>query len=134
MGLRPLLLLVHRALPLSGESPLSGDWIWKNTTMSDGTVIAPQNAGRYGMRFLTRDRVDIFADCNRAIGRYSLDGDSIKLRVCNRVRFILCTLADARAFFRNLRHVTDVLVQGDDLYLSLETDSGTMHLTRQSQK
>ena len=97
-------------------------------------MIAPQNAGRYGMRFLTRDRVDIFADCNRAIGRYSLDGDSIKLRVVTASDLSCGTLADARAFFEDLRHVTDVLLQGDDLYLSLETDSGTMHLTRQSQE
>ena len=86
--------------------------------MSDGTVIAPQSEGRYGMRFLANSRVDIFADCNRAVGRYSLNGDSLKLRVAAASDLSCGTIADARAFFGDLRHVTDALLQGNDLYLS----------------
>ena len=99
--------------------------------MSDGTVIAPQNWGHYGMRFLALGRADIFADCNRAMGRYTLDGDNLQLRVVTASDLPCDATTDAPVYFQDLQRVTDVLLQGNDLYLTLDTDGGTMHFTRQ---
>ncbi len=83
------------------------------------------------MRFLYNRRLDVFADCNRAVGQYSLNDDNLQMRIAAASDLPCGAIADTRAFFQDLHHVTDVLLQGSDLYLTLETDSGTMHFTRQ---
>ena len=83
------------------------------------------------MRFLYNGRVDIFADCNRVIGRYTLNGDNLQLRIGAASDLYCGTGSDSHVFTQDLRRITDVLLQGNDLYLTLEMDSGTMHFTRQ---
>jgi heat shock protein HslJ len=114
-----------------GRFPLAGVWTWVDTTMSDGTVIAPQNEGHYGMRFLYNGRIDIFAECNRVVGRYSLKGGNLQLRIDAATDLYCGPGSDSRVFTQDLRRVTDALLQDNNLYLTLETDSGTMHFTRQ---
>jgi heat shock protein HslJ len=99
--------------------------------MSDGTVVAPQSDGSYGMRFLDSGRVDIFADCNRVVGRFRLRGGNLHLRLGGASDLYCGPDSQSRIFIQDLRSFSDVMLQGNDLFLTLETDSGTMHFTRQ---
>jgi heat shock protein HslJ len=117
--------------PAATRTPLSGDWLWVNTTMSDGTVITPEDSTRFGMRFLHNRRIDVFADCNRVVGRYHLAGEELNLRFGGYSKNFCGEGSQSQAFVDDIRRVTGVLLQGDDLYLTLEMDSGTMHFARQ---
>jgi heat shock protein HslJ len=111
--------------------PLAGEWVWVNTTMSDGTVIAPGSQEQYGMRFLSNGRIDIYAGCNRMVGRYSLVEDTLGLRFGGASNLNCGPDSLSRAFLQDLWRTSDVLLQGNDLYLTLQLDSGTVHFTRQ---
>ena len=119
------------AAPTGSGSPLAGVWTWVNTTMSDGTVVAPQSDGSYGMRFLDSGRVDIFADCNRVVGRFTSRGGNLHLRLGGASDLYCGPDSQSSIFIQDLRSFSDVMLQGNDLFLTLETDSGTMHFTRQ---
>jgi heat shock protein HslJ len=113
------------------QLPLAGDWVWVNTTMSDGTVLAPAGEERFGMRFLPNGRIDIYAGCNRMVGTYALREETLRLHFGGASNLNCGPDSQSRAFFEDLWRTTDVLLQGNDLYLSLQLDSGTIHFTQQ---
>jgi heat shock protein HslJ len=110
----------------------SGLWTWVNTTMSDGTVIAPPADSTYGLLFLHNGRIDIRAGCNRGLGRYAVNDGEVSLRVTGFTR-LYCgpDQEQSTIFLTDLARVSGAMLQDNDLYLMLEMDSGTIHLTRQ---
>jgi heat shock protein HslJ/uncharacterized lipoprotein YbaY len=77
------LLLRGAAGVLKLQPALSGVlWQWQGNTANDGTVILrPGHPEDYTVTFLPEGRLVIQADCNRAMGSYTVTGGQIDLQI-----------------------------------------------------
>ena len=99
--------------------------------MSDGTVISPGPDTRYFLHFRDNGRVSIVAACNRALAFYSWQDGALTRFQMRGANVRNCgTEWQALTFIQSIANVNDALLQGDDLYLLLAMDSGSMHFTR----
>ncbi len=66
-----------RTLAEFTASPLVGViWKWQQFLSNDDSVQAPADPGQYTLEFMTDGTVAIQADCNRAVGTYTLEAAS----------------------------------------------------------
>ncbi len=122
---------------LPGQGPTKGvsqdivdrRWRWVRTTtpVGDVTVSRPEH---YTIQFMPTGDFYVLADCNRASGRYTLEGNLIRLEltVVTRAECGPDSLGDD--FLRDLGAAVIAFLEGGDLYLDLLYDSGTMRFSK----
>jgi heat shock protein HslJ len=153
---RPLLLLLPRKpggdaprLVLSDESgkpvgylPLEGDytaarpltsaasWRLVKITYSDGKTVTPEQGGTYSLQFTPDGRVAGRAGVNRLTAGYTVAGNRIEIGPTASTRAAALNPGVESDFLKALGQVGSFKVEGDELWLMLRTDSGTMVLRR----
>lgn len=100
-------------------------WQWQSlTTPVDVTEVGEPE--RYAIEFLPDGQLAIQADCNRATGTYTVDGESITISL-GASTLAACppdSLADQ--FLASLAAGSIYFFEGDNLFIDLVADGGTM--------
>lgn len=103
-------------------------WEWQEFQGSDDSLLAPKNPEDYTLTFLPDGKLAIQADCNRAMGTYTLDGDGVALDLTvGGVTRMLCPEGSLmHEFLRDLDDVSSHVFRDGKLYLALRVDAGIM--------
>ena len=107
-------------------------WSWQKFAGGDGEVIRPDNPDQYTVEFLPEGKLAIQADCNRAIGTYTVDDPAIDLVVGGVTRMLCEPESLMDRFLRDLDEVNSHVFRDGNLYLALPLDSGILELTPRS--
>jgi heat shock protein HslJ len=100
-------------------------WAWVSFTdpMQQYEVENPQD---YTLTFLADGTVNIKADCNNALGTYTLDGRSITIEVGPMTLAMCPPESRSDDFIKYLGFAAIYFFEGSDLYIDLMADGGTM--------
>jgi heat shock protein HslJ len=114
-------------------SPIEGPvWAWQYTLRVDGSRTTPTESEHYTLRLGPDGQLDVRADCNRAGGRYKLDGASLMLSVTHSTMAACPPESLDRQFLADIAAVIEWHVEGTRLRMNL-TGGGTMVFTAVSQ-
>lgn len=101
-------------------------WVWVEFLENNDTITRPNMPANYTIEFMPDGQVAVQADCNRALGTYTLNGSQIAIELgpttlaaCPEDSLsdeYLSLLSDAVIYFR----------EGEFLYLDIMMDAGTM--------
>jgi heat shock protein HslJ len=100
--------------------------------MNNGDTFVPDNPNNYSIQFRPDGTVSIQADCNSVGGTYTVDGSSITIQT-GPTTLVACppgSLGDQ--FVTQLNGAAIYFIQGENLFIDLKFDSGTMQFTAQS--
>jgi heat shock protein HslJ len=101
-------------------------WQWREFRGGDDSVIAPADPTRYTVAFLADGKLAVGADCNRAMGTYTVDGPSLTLNAAAMTRALCPPESLSDRFVEDLSHVRSHVFREGNLYLSLMADAGIM--------
>ncbi len=132
-GNQGLLLKLAKAAPIAapvigGVSPV-GAWHWEGLISSTGKVVVDQPE-RYQLRLLAGGKAQVVADCNRGQAGYSLDGRSFNIRLTGVTRAACQAGSLSGRYLEALQVAVAQRVRGNNLFLDLPADSGTMKFVR----
>jgi heat shock protein HslJ len=114
------------APPENTPSPIEGPvWAWQYTQRVDGTRTTPNESGHYTLRLGPDGQLNVLADCNRAGGRYQLDGTRLTVPVTHSTMAACPPESLDRQFLADIATVMEWHVEGNRLRLNL-TGGGTM--------
>ena len=105
-------------------------WTWVGTQNANGDRLTPLHPESYTVQFSAEGNVNIKADCNRKGGSYSGAKRMIAIEITHSTMAMCAEESLEQKFVDNLLNGIGWLVKGEDLYLDLNLDSGTMHFTR----
>jgi heat shock protein HslJ len=108
-------------------NPLVGVvWQWQNTIMSNDATFTPVDPARYTLTFLLDGKVQAQLDCNTGHGAYTLTGNQLTLGPLASTRKACPTDSLDSVFGQQLSQVGSYLMDGGNLVLLLQVDSGSM--------
>jgi heat shock protein HslJ len=112
-----------------GPSLEGTKWKWTGfqSPVEDISVIEPD---RYTLEFGENSSLRVQADCNKGAGTYTLDGSSLTFSPVATTRRACPDGSQDALFLKDLQWVRIVKVEGNDMYLDLFADGGTMKFTR----
>jgi heat shock protein HslJ len=111
------------------SSPIEGQvWAWQHTVRVDGTRTTPTEPDHYTLRLGPDGQLDVRADCNRAGGRYKVEGASLTLPVTHSTMAACPPESLDREFLANLASVNAWRLEENSLHVNL-TGGGTMVFT-----
>lgn len=121
------LLLAGEAGSLEFRPTLQGViWEWVDFRGGDDSRVAPRDPGQYTLSFQPDGKVTIKADCNRAIGAYTVDGVKLDLAIGGVTR-VLCPQGTLMYdYLRLLGYASSHVFRDGNLYLALPVDAGIM--------
>jgi heat shock protein HslJ len=100
-------------------------WKWEQlTTPVDVTTV--EDPEKYLVEFRPEGDVAVVADCNNGAGTYTIDGSNITIEI-KALTMAACppgSLSDE--FVKNLNAAAIYFIEGDNLFIDLKLDSGTM--------
>lgn len=110
----------------AGETGLTGI-VWQWTQLVDPlTKITVDDPSRYTVEFLADGTVAVKADCNNGRGSYTTEGSSISIEVLAMTRAQCPPDSKSDEFIANLNRAAIHFFEGENLYLDLPMDSGTL--------
>ena len=114
-------------------SPIEGPvWSWQHTVRIDGSRTTPAEPGHYTLRLGPDGQLNVRADCNRAGGRYRVEGLRLTLSVTHSTRAACPPESLDRQFLADLAAVGAWRLEDGKLRMDL-TGGGTMVFTAASQ-
>ena len=105
-------------------------WKWQQTLYNNDTKAAPPDATRYTLKLLPGGRLSIRADCNSGGGKYLLKGSEIFLEITHSTLAACPPGSLETIYIQNLNAAAIYFIEGDQLYIDLKYDSGTMRFAR----
>lgn len=118
--------------PASAADILGVDWQWVSFTDPISGTQDIANPASYVLTLNPGGSVSIQADCNRGGGGYTIDGSSIAIKM-SFMTMAACpedSLSDL--FVQRLNSAAVWFVEGENLYIDLFADSGTMKFAKAS--
>jgi heat shock protein HslJ len=113
-------------------SPIEGQvWAWQHTVRADGTGTTPTDPGQYTLRLEPEGQLNVLADCNRAGGRYRLEGSRLTLSVTHSTMAACPPESLDRQFLADLASVSTWRLENSNLHMD-QTGGGTMVFTAAS--
>lgn len=104
-------------------------WQWAEFQSSDETLVKPENSEAYTLQFLPDGKLSIKADCNQAMGTYTMNGSQLMLEV-GATTLAACPPGSlSEKYLQYLNDVVSYVFQDGDLYLALKMDAGIMKFT-----
>jgi heat shock protein HslJ len=116
-------------LPAS-ERIIGVDWKWEQTLYNNNQKTAPKDSSHYTITFNPDGKLNIRADCNRAGGSYSINGEKIILRVTHSTMAMCPPDSLERKFLKDMAAATIYFFKDGYLSLDLKYDTGTMIFRR----
>jgi heat shock protein HslJ len=104
-------------------------WQWQSTQtpVEKVTVDDPE---RYTLELGPDGRVDVLADCNRLGGTYNLSDTHITVTLTTGTMAACPPNPLADRFIKELNTAVIYFTEGEDLFVDLQYDSGTMRFAR----
>jgi heat shock protein HslJ len=99
-------------------------WEWQDFRGGNDEVIAPDHPERYTVTFLPDGKLAIQADCDRAIGRYTVEGPQLDLEVAGVTRMLCPEGSLMDRFVRDLDEASSHVFSDGMLHIALPLDSG----------
>jgi heat shock protein HslJ len=101
-------------------------WEWQEFAGGDDTIVRPEDPARYTVEFLPENRLTIRADCNRAMGTYTLDAPRIDLKIGGVTRAMCPPGSLMDRFLKDLDEVSSHVFRDGGLFMALPVDSGIL--------
>jgi heat shock protein HslJ len=115
----------------STNSALTGKtWELQQIQFNDGRLLTPESPQNYTVEFTSAGEVLVQADCNRAIGGFTQAADSRISITMGPTTLAACppnSISDD--FLRALDNANLYFFRGNDLFIDLKFDSGTMQFS-----
>jgi heat shock protein HslJ len=107
------------------------NWKWQQTRYNNGQDIAPADPSVYVLTFNTDGTLNLQADCNRGVGKYSAEKNNITIEVTYTTRAMCPPESMGETFVKDLNAAAILFFSREgDLFLELQYDSGTMQFSR----
>lgn len=112
-------------------SALTGTvWELQQIQKNDGTLLTANPPQNYTAEFAEDGQVFVRADCNNSIGQFTQQGDARLSVVMGSTTLAACPPGSISSdFLSALNNANNYFFQGDDLFIDLKLDSGTMQLS-----
>ena len=104
-------------------------WQWQST-QTPVEKVSVDNPERYTLELGPDGQVDVLADCNRLGGTYTLTDNHITVTLTTSTRAACPPDSLADRFIKELDASVIYFTEGEDLFLDLQYDSGTMRFAR----
>jgi heat shock protein HslJ len=116
--------------PQAGLAPaiIGAPWQWVVSLYNNDTKAVPENPEDYLLELLPEGRLTVKADCNTAMGTYTLDGDQLSLNVTASTMMACPSGSLAEEFLKDLNAAQSYLMDGEDLIILMKLDTGSMRL------
>lgn len=112
-------------------SSLTGvTWLWNNTTRGDLVIQLSSNPDRYQVTFNESGTVQILADCNRAAGVSTINGNDLTLSARMITRSSCAEGSLSQVFLDNLNLAARWNLNGEGLVIELK-DGSALHFVAQ---
>jgi heat shock protein HslJ len=117
--------------PEKTDEPIVGIlWKWQQTVYNNDTKAVPPNPNQYTFHLLPDAKVSIRSDCNIVGGRYTLKGSQISIDILATTMAACPPGSLADEFIKDLNVAAIYFTQGDNLFIDLMYDTGTMRFSR----
>jgi heat shock protein HslJ len=117
------------AAPVTGAGSPIGGWQWESL-ISSAEKVAINQPERYKLQLQAGGKAQVLADCNRGQAIYSFDGRSFNIRITGVTRTACATGSLSGRFLKTLEAAVGQRVRGENLFLDLPADGGTMKFVR----
>jgi heat shock protein HslJ len=117
-------------IDLSEDTALSSTvWELQQIQLNDGTLLTPDAPQNYTVEFSEAGEVFVQADCNRAIGAFTLEDGMISITMGPTTLAACPDNSIGGEFLTNLNNANIVFFEGEDMFIDLALDSGTMQFS-----
>jgi heat shock protein HslJ len=128
-----LLKLAKAATPIvapatAAVSPI-GVWQWERL-ISSAEKVAVDRPERYKLQLQAGGKAQVLADCNRGQASYSFDGRSFSIKITGITRAACPAGSLSGRYLKVLETAVGQRVKGENLFLDLPADGGTMKFVR----
>jgi heat shock protein HslJ len=116
--------------PQAGLAPaiIGAPWQWVATLYNNDTKAVPENPENYLLELLPDGQLTVKADCNVATGTYTLDGNQLSVSVTASTMAACPPGSLADQFIGDLNAAQSYMMDGEDLIIVLQMDTGSMRL------
>ena len=134
-GSQGLLLKLAKAaappitVPAIGMGSPIGAWQWESL-ISSAEKVAVDQPERYKLQLQTGGKAQVLADCNRGQASYAIDGRSFNIKVTGVARAACPAGSLSGRYLKALETAVGQRVRGENLFLDLPADGGTMKFVR----
>jgi heat shock protein HslJ len=118
-----------RAVPSAGGAGANGLWRWESLVSPREKIIVSQPE-RYTLDLQPGGKAGVVSDCNRGSASYRLEGQTLSLNLAAVPRASCAAGSLSATFLKALERVTSQRVRGDQLYLDLPGNGGTLTFAR----
>ncbi len=102
------------------------EWQWQEFQSADGTITTVDNPANYTLTLGADSSVVLQVDCNRGSGTYTLDGSQLSFSEFATTRAACLAGSLDTQYLGYLGDVTSYVIEGGELFLSLQMDAGIM--------
>lgn len=119
------------APPSNQSSDLTGTvWELQQIQFNDGRLLTANPPQNYTAEFSDKGEVIVQADCNRAVGEFTLEDDGRIAITMGATTLAACPPESiSNEFLQALNNANLYFFQNDDLFIDLKFDSGTMQFS-----
>lgn len=117
------------AAPVTGAVSPIGAWQWESL-ISSAEKLAVNQPERYKLQLQAGGKAQVLADCNRGQASYSFDGRSFNMRIAGITRAACPAGSLSGRYLKALETAVGQRVRGENLFLDLPADGGTMKFIR----
>lgn len=105
-------------------------WEWQGSLYSNDTSAIPNDTSKYSIQFMDDSTISVQADCNMVLGTYAVNGNQITIETG--VSTLAACPPDSldSVYLRDLNASVIYFFEGDQLFIDLKFDSGTMQFSQ----
>ena len=104
-------------------------WQWVQFSDPSGPITI-DDPSQYTAEFMADGKVHVKADCNMGNGTYTTEGNSISIEIMAVTRAMCPPGSLSDQFLQNLNAASLYRLEGDNLMIDLQADSGTMEFAQ----
>lgn len=120
-GFGPLKLYLYK----TNVSLANTSWYWQSSEYANKTQTKPKNMNQFKLSFKSDDTFSSTTDCNNVSGKYYIAGSEIKFSSMIST-LMMCDKSVENDYIKDLRETYTFRITNDDLFLTLQLNSGTM--------
>ena len=104
-------------------------WYWIGTQYADGDWLRPEQKQSYTITVTGKSSFDLATNCVNGVGSYELSQENVNVKFEAAVEETCVSAKVDNRFITDFNHVINIRVDGEDMSLRLDSDTGVMHFT-----